>query len=540
MNKEYSSKNLDHLGIVSGICEKLGLKGLINKLLGTDCREKLTTGEVVQLMVTNGLGFTSKPLYLTSHYYSSKPLSKLLSREIEEEKISDDKLGRVLDKIYDYGAEKLFGMLGIAATTRFGIDSKWRHLDTTSMSVHGEYSVPDLEEAQVIEYGYSKDKRPDLKQFMVSMICSQDGGIPLLEQTLKGNTSDSNHFRKVLKSLQKEYKEGRGPEYYVVDAAMYNKETVQVLGIQTKWLSRVPASLKEVQELLSKSKPGNLKTIDANYSGQEYSSQYGGVKQRWFLIHSKKAYERELKTFRSKLSKLEVSLKKELKKISNKEYHCKEDAQQSLEEFEKKLQYHVIEEKVVNTTKKYEITGRPHKDSKYKVFYKISGKLKADEKTIEEAKNKKGKFVIATNISSTEDSELSMSACLHNYKQQQKVERGFRFLKSNEFLADSVYLKKQSRIIALSMIMCLCLMVYTLAERTLRKQIEKKNKTLANQVGKEVKNPTMRWIFQLFEGISVLYKNTDNKVKTFILNIKNIHLRILELLGPQVAKFYCA
>ena len=167
MNMGYSSKNLDHLGIVAGICDELSLNEVTDRLLGTDCRERLTTGEVLKLMVINGLGFTSKPLYLTSHFYSSKPLSKLLSRDLEEEEVSDDKLGRVLDKIFEYGAEKLFSMLGIAAAKKFGIDTTWRHLDTTSITVHGEYSVPDLEDAQIVEFGYSKDHRPDLRQFML-------------------------------------------------------------------------------------------------------------------------------------------------------------------------------------------------------------------------------------------------------------------------------------------------------------------------------------------------------------------------------------
>ena len=127
---------------------------------------------------------------------------------------------------------------------------------------------------------------------------------------------------------------------------------------------------------------------------------------------------------------------------------------------------------------------------------------------------------------------------LCHYKNQQKVEKGFRFIKSNEFLADAVFLKKQSRIVALSMVMCLCLMIYSLAERNFRLQIIEKKKTIPNQVGKEVTNPTMRWIFQLFEGITVLYKHTYTRIEAVILNLKDIHLRILDIFGVHIAKFY--
>lgn len=170
--------------------------------------------------------------------------------------------------------------------------------------------------------------------------------------------------------------------------------------------------------------------------------------------------------------------------------------------------------------------------------FSIVAALARDTTKIEDAKKTKGRFVIATNINKADNPDLDIADFLHNYKQQQKVERGFRFLKSNEFLADSVFLKKQSRIIALSMVMCLCLMVYTLAERKLRAELIKQQATLPNQVGKEVTNPTMRWIFQLFEGISVLYKNAQRNVEAIVLNLKDIHFRVFKLMGSNIANIY--
>ena len=541
MESEYSSKNLDHLGIVAGVCEELGLKDLVNNLIGTDVREKFSTGEILTLMAINGLGFTSKPLYLTSHFYSSKPLEKLLSRDLEEEEISDDKLGRTLDKIYKYGAEKLFSAIGIAAATKFGIEKKWLHLDTTSMSVHGEYSTSEnkeCEEAKIIEFGHSKDHRSDLKQFMISLICTQDGGIPLLEQTLKGNTSDSTYFREILKSLQTEAEKSEEPKYYVVDAAMYNEETLKVLGTKTKWLSRVPVRLKEAKDLVFKTREEELEDLKNGYKGKEYVSEYGGVEQRWFLIYSEQAYNREIKTFDKKLLKTDADKAKELKRLSKIKFNCKKDAEEELKRFEKKLEYHKIEKQKILEKKCYHKSGKPKEGDAFDLIFLIDATIKRDESEIKKALNKKGKFILATNISKTDNPELEIIDFLNNYKQQQKVERGFRFIKSNEFLADAVFLKKQSRIIALSMVMCLCLMIYSLAERNLRLKMKEQEKTLPNQLGKEVKNPTMRWIFQLFEGISVLYKKRKGDCSTMILNLKHIHSRILDIFGVYIAKFY--
>jgi hypothetical protein len=40
-SQEIDIKNLDHLGIVAGIIDEIGLVGKINELLGTDSREKI-------------------------------------------------------------------------------------------------------------------------------------------------------------------------------------------------------------------------------------------------------------------------------------------------------------------------------------------------------------------------------------------------------------------------------------------------------------------------------------------------------------------
>ncbi len=86
---------------------------------------------------------------------------------------------------------------------------------------------------------------------------------------------------------------------------------------------------------------------------------------------------------------------------------------------------------------------------------------------------------------------------LGDYKTQQDVEGGFRFLKDPWFMLDSVFLKKPSRISALMMVMTLCLMVYNVAEHRMRKNLVANEETLPNQKGKAISNPTLRWVFQI-------------------------------------------
>ena len=62
--EEITVENLDHLGIVAGLIDEIGIVELINQKLGVDNREKIATGQVIKVLILNGLGMVSRPLYL--------------------------------------------------------------------------------------------------------------------------------------------------------------------------------------------------------------------------------------------------------------------------------------------------------------------------------------------------------------------------------------------------------------------------------------------------------------------------------------------
>ena len=89
-------KNLDHLGIVAGIVDELGVVDIINQCLGKDPREQISAGVAVKAMVLNGLGFASAPLYLFGQFFQGKATEHLLGPGVQPEHLNDDRLGRVL------------------------------------------------------------------------------------------------------------------------------------------------------------------------------------------------------------------------------------------------------------------------------------------------------------------------------------------------------------------------------------------------------------------------------------------------------------
>ena len=163
----------------------------------------------------------------------------------------------------------------------------------------------------------------------------------------------------------------------------------------------------------------------------------------------------------------------------------------------------------------------------------IKANLEVDKEAIAQEREKLGRFILATN-----DLELTADEILSYYKSQSTIERGFRFLKDKSFHVSEVYLKKESRIEALVMIMVLCLFLYSIAQWKLRKVLKETNKFVRNQVKKPKQNPTMRWVFFLFRGITELTIILDENVEKRVVNMKDELWEILGLMGKECEKYY--
>jgi transposase len=121
----------------------------------------------------------------------------------------------------------------------------------------------------------------------------------------------------------------------------------------------------------------------------------------------------------------------------------------------------------------------------------------------------------------------------------QTIERGFAFLKDPLFLASSVFVKKPQRIMALAFIMVLCLLVYRLAEGRVRQHLAVTHQTVPNQLRQPTARPTMRWLFQCFEGLDLHHLTfPDGTRHTQVLRLNAVHRQVLRLLGPAYEDSY--
>src|SRR5256885_506684 len=87
-------------------------------------------------------------------------------------------------------------------------------------------------------------------------------------------------------------------------------------------------------------------------------------------------------------------------------------------------------------------------------------------------------------------------------------------------------------------IMVLCLLIYRLAEFRLRSRLAETQQTIPDQVQKPTVRPTMRWVFQCFEGIELLHVQTAATSLVLVLRLQPVHRLILTFLGPLYEKIY--
>ena len=99
-------------------------------------------------------------------------------------------------------------------------------------------------------------------------------------------------------------------------------------------------------------------------------------------------------------------------------------------------------------------------------------------------------------------------------------------------------LKSPKRIQSLLMVMTLSLLVYSVAQRRLRKALEENDDTIPNQISEEIQNPTMKWVFQMFFGINIINANLGKISQKIVNGLQKIHIKILQYLSGQAFKMY--
>ena len=529
-------ERLDHLGIIAGVIKDLGLIEMIDTRVGLDDQEGITTGEAIAGMILNGLGFSDRAMSLTPQFFANKPVGLLFRDGVSAEHFNRFKLGRSLDKTFSYGCDTLFSEVALAVCQQEEVALTFTCLDTTSFSLTGAY-VPETDaQAIAITYGYSKDHRPDLKQAVLELMVAQDGGVPLMSQSWDGNVSDTVVFKARCEALLTQFAASETPRYLIADAKLYTAANALNLA-RLPFITRIPETFTVTQQVIEQAWAwGEWQPLDETVKYQRVELCHYGMAQRWLVVSSQDAWQRAEHTLAKAQAKESAQVQQQLFHLQAQRFPSESEARAALDAIAQRWRYHQLAQVSLTPHRQYARKGRPTKQTPCKAIqWQLHASVRPDLATITRQQQRKACFVLGTAIPVTALTDAEVVAA---YKGQSAVERGFRFLKDPVFFVSSLFVKKPSRLQGLLMVMTLALLVYSVAQRRMRHQLAQQHDTLPNQIGQPGSRPTLRWVFQLLEGINRVTISVQGHVTIVMEGLTTLRRKILQLFGQKVCQIY--
>jgi hypothetical protein len=209
-----------------------------------------------------------------------------------------------------------------------------------------------------ITYGYSRDHRPDLKQFMMNLICVGDGDIRVLMEIASGNQSDKTRFAGLFQEFSKQWTFNG---LCVADGALYSADNITAM-TGLKWLTRVPLSISAAATLVDEV----VELTDSGIKGyalKESSSEYAGVEQRWFLIESEQRRKSDFKQLTKRIERQRQKSQQELNQLCAIEFACIADATAAAQKLSQQITWHQLTEIETVEKKHYDKPGKPKPDA---------------------------------------------------------------------------------------------------------------------------------------------------------------------------------
>jgi transposase len=540
-------KPVAHLPLVLGVLRKLDIATLIDEMVPPHPANVLSCGRGVEAFVLAILD-GDHALYKVGTRLHERGMVPLLQDGLAPESLNDYRLGQILEALFAANLNRLFGAVALKALAVYAIPTPWLHQDTTTLSLYGAYAgspavsaaaktaegaegEPAMPAVPQPAYGHSKDHRPDLKQIMLSLGVSGDGGLPLRLGLRDGNTSDSTETPVALEECLELGLEG--VLGIVADSKAYSQRT---LGLcfekQIGLVTLVPRTCSIRQDLetwgqqhaplpLLIEKPGRTKGEPSRcWRGLsvtravpvEYSD--GRVAQetvRFVVVHSSQLAQQHAQVYATAQRQEADTIAAHRRRLQAHSFACVADAETACTAEQSGAQgqrgrppqrwrYHTLRYRIeaFQQRRKRAQRGRPpqgalpHEETRYRLVVEVEACAMAPAE--------QGWLVLATTVDAEGASDTQI---LRAYQEQQStVEPGFRWIK-NPAAITPVWLEKPERIAALAMLTVIGLLVYSLIQRQVRLYLQVQQLTVPGNKGPTAV-PTAAVVLALFASVMLV------------------------------------
>jgi transposase len=530
-----------HLPILKAYADQLGLVSLINHYVPTEMN--VDAGTVVLGLVLDTLRGRS-PLYRLEEFFAHQDTELLLGKALPPQAFTDDTVGRVLDRLYDFGTMRLFTDCAVRAVTRFDLERRYVHFDTTSRSVWGDYQFAETQDLPFqVTYGYSKEKRPDLKQFVLSTLCV-DRAVPMWGKPEDGNASDKTLNTTLLSEItQRLACYGVQPGAYIsmADAALVTADNLAALR-DTFFITRLPATYSACSRVIAeavahnhweevgvlaqtpptKHRPGTF------YKVAEGEVTLYGKTYRAVVVHSSSQDQRRQQHLQRDIQASYATLEATVREATHQEYFCHADAAAAAAKL-RALQsaYHGVPVDIEERPQYG--PGRPSRTQPRRVKawrYGLQVTLHERSEVSARKTQETGCFVLLTHVPTAGEMAHTARDVLRAYKEQHGIEQNFGFLK-DPLMVNSLFLKKPERIEALGLVLWLALLLWRLVERTLRVHVETTETPLTGWDKKATQQPTAFMMMTKFAAVMVIKVGSQRQLARPLSTVQQQYLRAL-------------
>ncbi len=537
-------RQVDVLPMVKHYMDSLDLYNLFTKYVPASENCTATHAESLCILIANII-CDNKPLYKVQEWLS-KYSDGLIDEPVNSDLYNDDRLGRALSALFKTDRHSLMTEVSGNAIKVHQLLTDEIHNDSTSITFIGKYKYP-APDAVKLKHGHNKDFRPDCKQIVFDLNVTSDGHVPLSFMLFDGNTTDDtthipnwNGLRALLE---------REDFIYIADCKLCSEDNLMHIHTNNGiFITIVPKGRKEVKQFYDYLKENVVEWKDAfetestRKKGKmiKYKTYEGGKTDNGFRIIWVHSNSKEKEDKRRREAKIKKALK-ELEDLSPKlnKYHLKtkKEIRSAVDKICKNVK-DFISVKIITERRQIKVKvspGRPSLKSVYKNKWEFEHRIEwsLDTQAISEAATKDGVFPLVTN------SDLDASDVLKKYKTQPFLEKRM-YTKKTVLEVAPVFLKKEKRIEAMLFLYFVALMIVSLIERNVRKNMKKDNidKLPILPQGMNTKNPTWNNIRYYFRNVhlSEIFQ-AGMLIQTTLQGLNDLHKEINRLLEVPVSVY---
>jgi transposase len=538
-------KKVDVMPLVKHYIDELNLYNIFQKHLPKSSTAVLEPAQVLCMLIMNII-CAGKPLYQLEEWVAEYTDGLTEEKNIAN-KYNDDKLGRTLDELYEKDRATIMTEVSSNAIRVHELETNVVRNDSTSITFTGAYDNQDENGAVKLAHGFNKDHRPDCKQIVFGLNVTDDGYVPLSYTIFDGNTTDDKthipNWESIREFLSKE------DFLYIADSKLCADENLSYIdNANGSFITILPRNRKEIKkfyeyleehevnwQLAYQEKSSRKQDEVVTYQVYEGEKHHSGYRIIWVLSSPKKEQDRKRREHRlekvfNELSELESKLNQYYLKTQN---QIEQAVNKICKGSKTLLDIKIIEEKEV---KKVQIgRGKPGPKTKYKEVEQTHYRLEysRNEEVIEKQSKTDGIFPLITNTG------IEPCEVLRNYKKQPYLEKRMYTTKSILDVAP-VFLKRPERIEALMFLYFVALMIVSLIERRIRKNLEEEaiESLPIRPQGMKCKKPTWNNIKYFYRNVHiVVVKQNEKIIESTIKGMTENHLLIARLLDVPTKKY---